>query len=105
MKKLALLTFISLLTGCGTVGNVVISDQTLQEKAAFALNTTSDKVTISNRNGGIDDIRFVATVGKNSHQCYITTIAGVISSDALCSGAGSAKAPCDALSKKAGRCS
>ncbi|MDY4594368.1 MAG: hypothetical protein SO424_04815 [[Pasteurella] aerogenes] len=97
------------LTGCGVVGNVMISDQSLKEKAAFALNTTADKVVISQRNGGVDDIRFVATVGKRSHQCYITTIGGVISSDALCSGAesvteGGKRSQCNALTKAAGRC-
>lgn len=107
MKKLYLLSLL-ILTGCGTVGNVVISDQSLQEKAAFALNTTADKVQISQRTGGIDDVRFVATVGKKSHQCYITTVYGIHSSDAVCSGAGSAvkksNKPCNALEKAANRC-
>ncbi|MDY4280071.1 MAG: hypothetical protein SOX56_03140 [[Pasteurella] mairii] len=97
------------LAGCGVVGNAVISDQSLKEKAAFALNTTADKVTISQRNGGVDDIRFVATVGQRSHQCYITTIGGVLSSDALCSGGGktienSKASSCNPLMKAAGRC-
>ena len=95
-----------ILAGCGTVGNVVISDSSLQKKAAFALDTTADKVTISNREGDIDSIKFVATTRGRSHQCYITTVGGVISSDAICSGAGSATGStnCNALSKAAGRC-
>ncbi|MDG6882161.1 Uncharacterised protein [Phocoenobacter uteri] len=108
MKKLALLTAISMLTACGTIGNTIISDQSLQDKAAFALNTTSDKVKISHRNGGIDDIRFVASVGRKSYQCYITTVAGVVSSDAICSGSRSVKqkhnSNCNALLRAAGRC-
>lgn len=109
MKKFMALTALLMLGACGTVGNVVISDASLQEKAAFALNTTPDKVKISNRRATLDSIKFVATKGGKSYQCYITTVAGVISSDALCSGAGSAKetggnGSCNALLKAAGRC-
>ncbi|MDP8033247.1 hypothetical protein QJU43_03040 [Pasteurella atlantica] len=108
MKKLGLLTAMTILTACGSIGNVIISDQTLQEKAAFALNTTSNKVKISQRNAGLDDIRFVASVGRKSYQCYITTVAGVVSSDAICSGSRSVKqkrgSTCNALLKAAGRC-
>lgn len=103
------LLFASLFVGCGTVGNMVIQDQTLEQKAAFALNTTSDKVTISSREGSIDGtINFLATVGKKSHQCYITTVGGAISSQAVCSGSNSVKQSsdkqCNALLKAAGRC-
>lgn len=106
MKKFLMGACLLALTGCGTVGNAVISDASLQEKAAFALDTTADKVKISNRRGDIDSIKFVATTRGRSHQCYITTVAGVISSDAICSGAGSATGSvnCNALSKAAGRC-
>lgn len=107
MKKLALVALSALiLSACGTVGNVVISDESLKEKAAFALDTTADKVTISNRRGDIDSVKFVATTRGRSHQCYISTMAGVLSSDAICSGAGSATGStnCNALSKAAGRC-
>ncbi|QIC72177.1 hypothetical protein [Acinetobacter indicus] len=107
--KVLPLLFASLFVGCGTVGNMVIQDQTLEQKAAFALNTTSDKVAISNRQGSIDGtINFVATVGKKSHQCYITTVGGAISSQAVCSGSNSVKQSsdnqCNALLKAAGRC-
>ncbi|XXQ67875.1 hypothetical protein ACKLNO_09680 [Neisseriaceae bacterium B1] len=95
-----------ILSACGTVGNVVISDDSLKEKAAFALDTTAEKVSISNRRGDIDSVKFVATTRGRSHQCYISTVAGVLSSDAICSGAGSATGStnCNALSKAAGRC-
>ncbi len=106
MKKLLLISSVFALAACGTVGNAVISDASLQEKAAFALDTTADKVKISNRRGDIDSVKFVATTRGRSHQCYITTVYGVISSDAICSGAGSAtgSANCNALSKAAGKC-
>ncbi|MFZ7199139.1 hypothetical protein [Avibacterium avium] len=103
MKKLA--TLITLfLTGCGVVGNQTISDETLKEKAAFALSTNANKVVISERKAGIDDIRFIATVGKKKYQCYITTVV-VVSSDAVCSGTdGNKSSSCNALEKAAGRC-
>ncbi len=107
MKQvLALLLSAGILAGCGTVGNAIISDASLQEKAAFALDTTANNVSISNRRGDIDSVKFVATTKGRSHQCYITTVAGVISSDAICSGAGSATGStnCNALTKAAGRC-
>ncbi|ULJ69079.1 hypothetical protein MIS45_10035 [Wielerella bovis] len=107
MNKLVMgLICAAVLSACGTVGNAVISDNALKEKAAFALDTTADKVTISNRHGDIDSVKFVATTRGRSHQCYITTVAGVLSSDAICSGAGSATGStnCNALSKAAGRC-
>lgn len=106
MKYLPILCISVLLSACGAVGNTVISDESLREKAAFALDTTADRVSISNRRGDIDSVKFVATTRGRSHQCYITTVAGVLSSDAICSGAGSATGStnCNALSRRAGRC-
>lgn len=106
MKYISLLCTALILSACGTVGNAVISDDALKEKAAFALDTTADKVSISNRKGDVDSVKFVATTRGRSHQCYITTLAGVLSSDAICSGAGSATGStnCNALSRAAGRC-
>ncbi len=86
-----------------------VTDQELQEKAAFALNTTQNKVKISNRENRDGEIRFVATTRGASHQCYIGvggSFTGKVTSDALCSGAGSANtnsntkgnASCNALS-------
>lgn len=109
--KIALCSIALVLGGCGTVGNFVTADQNLQRKAAFALNTTPERVTISNRAGDIDTIRFTATVGKVSHQCYVSTVAGVMSSDAVCSGASSVSPAsikqdkaCNALLRAANRC-
>lgn len=109
MRNLKLLVISTLLlSGCGTVGNMIIQDTTLEQKAAFALNTTSDKVKISNRHGSVDGtINFVATTKGKSHQCYITTMAGAVSSQAICSGANSVNPnaqQCNALLKAAGRC-
>jgi len=111
MKSLKLLPLLvaTLFAGCGTVGNMVIQDKTLEQKAAFALNTTSDKVKISNRQGAIDGtVNFVATTRGKSYQCYITTVGGAISSQAICSGSNSVKQgesqQCNALLKAAGRC-
>ncbi|GAB3044675.1 hypothetical protein GCM10027155_07160 [Acinetobacter apis] len=108
MNKLFLLTVLSaLIASCGTVGNAVIKDTSLANKAAFALNTTADRVAISNRTSSIDSINFVATTKGKSYQCYITTVAGVINSSAICSGSNSVKnnnQQCNALLKAAGRC-
>jgi len=114
MKRFAVAGLVAvLLSGCGTLGNMVTQDQTLQRRAAFALNTTPDKVTISNREGDVDSIHFVATVGKESRQCYVASVAGAITSDAVCSGTNSvnsssnapvSKAQCNPLLHAAGRC-
>lgn len=108
MNKLILVAILStLVSSCGTVGNVIIKDTSLANKAAFALNTTADKVAISNRSPSIDSINFVATTKGKSYQCYITTVGGVINSDAICSGSNSVKkegSQCNALLKAAGRC-
>ena len=98
-----------LFAGCGTLGNMVIQDNSLQQRAAFALNTTADQLTISNRQGSIDGaVNFVATTKGKSYQCYITTVGGVVNSQAICSGANSVKSntgqSCNALLRAANRC-
>ncbi|APZ07737.1 hypothetical protein FJP64_22230 [Kosakonia cowanii] len=109
MKNITILStlLISLgLSGCGMVDNAVRGDESLKEKAAFALGTTSDKITISNRKADIDSVKFNATTKGKVYQCYYTS-AG-ISSDALCSptdGSGlPAGSQCNALLKAAGKC-
>ena len=107
-RNVLLIASLLLLGGCGTIGNMVIHDASLEQKAAFALNTTADKVKISNRSGSVDGtINFVATTKGKSHQCYITTMAGAVSSQAICSGSNSVNSSnqqCNALLKAAGRC-
>ncbi|EEZ53931.1 TPA: hypothetical protein ACKN6K_001508 [Neisseria gonorrhoeae] len=97
------------LAGCGSINNVTVSDQKLQERVAFALVTSPDAVKISNRSNEGIRINFTATVGKRVSQCYVTSVIstiGVTTSDAICSGGGTnkAKSQCNALLKAAGRC-
>lgn len=91
MKKFLLTSIMLALVGCGTIGNTVISDKTLQERAAFALDTTSDQVKITDRKGGLDRVWFVANVGDKSHLCYALPVIGTGASDAICSGSNSVK--------------
>ncbi|MCL2655970.1 MAG: hypothetical protein FWD62_00880 [Betaproteobacteria bacterium] len=106
MKKITCLLIVTVLAACGTIDNAVRSDDSIKEKAAFALGTTPDKVTITNRRSEIDSVKFNATVNGRVFQCYYTT-AGV-SSDALCSPTDGGPAPagsnCNALLKAAGKC-
>jgi hypothetical protein len=106
MKKIVCLLTVTMLAACGTIDNAVRSDESIQEKAAFALGTTPEKVVISNRRSEIDSVKFNATVNGRVFQCYYTT-AG-ISSDALCSPTDGKPAPassnCNALLKAAGKC-
>ncbi|MEC5509952.1 hypothetical protein P9911_029565 [Klebsiella oxytoca] len=109
MKKGLLLLIVLSLTGCGVIDNAVRSDNSIKEKAAFALGTTADKVTISNRTSEIDSVKFNATTQGKTFQCYYST-AG-ISSDAICSptdgsalSSAAGAASCNALLKAAGKC-
>lgn len=109
--RLAALTVITCLTfaGCGTINNATVSDQKLKERAAVALGTSADAITISNRSNEGVRINFTATTGKRSSQCYVTSTAsmiGVVTSDAICSGGNAHKGAgqCNALLKAAGRC-
>lgn len=113
MKKIITsLAVCSLLAACGTVGNAVMSDSALQKKSAIALNAQPENISISNRRSeGFDTVRFTATANGKSHQCYVTTLAGTISSDAVCSNGGAAPVSakssgqqCNALLKAANRC-
>lgn len=107
--KLSLTLTTLLFVGCGHIGNNVESDNSLSTKAAFALNTTSDKIQISNREASLDAINFVAMTNGKAYQCYVTTAFGVLTSDAVCSGSNSTipkneKRPCNDLLKAAGKC-
>ncbi|HEZ0495442.1 TPA: hypothetical protein WGQ16_001391 [Neisseria meningitidis] len=97
------------LAGCGSINNVTVSDQKLQERAAFALGVSPNAVKISNRSNEGIRINFTATVGKRVSQCYVTSVIstiGVTTSDAICLGGGTHKdkSQCNALLKAAGRC-
>ena len=114
MKKIlvAALT-VSILGACSVVGNSVISDESLQTKAAEALGVNGNQVSISNRKpDGVTSVSFTANSGGHQYQCYITTAMGAVSSDAICKQGGkpvkSAKVKpgqkCNALLEAAGRC-
>jgi len=94
------------ISGCGTIGSKTISDDTFARKAAFALGTTPDKVTISNkRSRGLTEVDFTATTRGKDFQCYIA--AGIYgTSDAICTGLDGSMdgVRCDELSRAAGRC-
>ncbi len=85
--------------GFGTSG--LIKDETLQDRASFALGVDKSKVKISNRENNGIKINFIATVGKKQNRCYVTSSVGVVS-DAICSGGG--KTTCNDLLRKAGIC-
>lgn len=106
-SSLVLIT--SLFTACGHIGNNIKGDSSLATKAAFSLNTTVDKVQISNREASLDAINFVATTNGKTYQCYVTTVFGALTSDAVCSGVNTTipkneNRPCNDLLKAAGRC-
>lgn len=105
-----------LVAGCAAsmslFGGGSVSDDKLKERAAFALGTTPNAVTISNRSSEGVRVNFTATVGKRANQCYVTHSVGN-TSDAICSGTGSrpgvtrrqgSGGTCNALLRSAGRC-
>ncbi|EGU31297.1 hypothetical protein VII00023_22979 [Vibrio ichthyoenteri ATCC 700023] len=106
MKKILPLIIITLLSGCGAIDNAVRNDSSIQEKTAFALGTTAEKITIENRKGDLMAVRFNAKYAGRVYQCYYTS-AG-ITSDVLCSPTDGKAMPtsqqCNALLKAAGRC-
>ncbi len=113
MKTTILVSFLALtLTGCSALNSATVSEEKLKEKAAFALNTDASAVKISNRSNEGVQINFTATVGKRSHQCYVTnalTFFGPATSDAVCNGGrgttGKSTGSCNDLLRAAGQCS
>lgn len=107
IKIISIASLIFTLCGCGMIDNAVRSDDSIKEKAAFALGTTADKITISNKKSELDSVKFNATVNKRIYQCYYSTTFG-ISSDALCSPTDGGTLPkttqCNDLLKAAGKC-
>ena len=106
LKEAVVIGVLAALGGCGTISNKLVSDQELARRAAFALDTTPEKVTISDRAGEISpEINFVANTGVRKHQCYISSLFGIMNSSAICSGANSVNSSnCNALLKAAGQC-
>lgn len=119
MKKLAFLLLVlstALLSGC--VKTPKATESEMKEAASFALNVDASQVAISNIQQTGVKTNFIATVGKNTHRCYVTKAAapkvyGIIPvggtdtvSDAICTGGTTnpGSKTCDELSKRAGRC-
>ena len=113
MKTVVLASLLAFtLTGCSALNSATVSEEKLKEKAAFALNTDASAVKISNRSNEGVQINFTATVGKRSHQGYVTnalTFFGPATSGAVCNGGsgGTAKSTgsCNDLLRAAGQCS
>ncbi len=108
-----------LTAGCAPMslmGESAVPEAKLRERAAFALGARPDAISISNISREGVRTNFVATVGKRSNLCYVTsvtTVTGFHVSDAICSGAGSGRGvtrttgkggTCNALLREAGRC-
>ena len=95
---LALLT-----TGCTTL----VPQSTLEQRTAFALGLKQGEFTIGDRQEGALRLDYTVTA-KNGDKfnCYVTSNAGIFTSDALCSkpGGGAAEVQCNALLRAAGRC-
>ncbi|HGS4477205.1 TPA: hypothetical protein ACMDNN_003360 [Vibrio cholerae] len=104
---------LTVLSGCGIIEKQVASDESLQEKAAFAIGTQPSNISISNVQSGLEKITFDADANGSQYSCYYTTVIAV-KSDAICKKMGPKTAPkptmeesqgeCNALLKAAGRC-
>lgn len=116
MRKIAIIITILCLNGCSTIGSSARSEDTIKEKAAFALGTTPDKVSVSNITNDMNSVRFNVTSQDRVFQCYYTTsfgIGGAFSSDAICSPTDGKPLPtkgsadsgsCNALLEAANKC-
>ena len=85
--------------------------ETIEEKAAFALNADAEDVKVTDVKGKGMKVRFKAHYDGGTYNCYYTRMG--VSSDAICSGPigkkkGAAKpakgANCNDLLRAAGRC-
>lgn len=105
-KSIAFLTLL-MLSGCSMIDNNTRQDSSIQEKAAFALGTSANKVKIENRSADIIKVNFDALYKGRRFQCYYT--GGVIlTSDVICSPTDGKGMPsgsnCNALLQAAGKC-
>ncbi|EEP5037173.1 hypothetical protein HBY97_004586 [Salmonella enterica] len=104
---------LTVLSGCGIIEKQVASDESLQEKAAFAIGTQPRNIAISNVQSGLEKITFDAEANGSQYSCYYTTVIAV-KSDAICKKMGAqadtkpateeSQGECNALLKAAGRC-
>lgn len=83
---LTLVAFAGVLSGCASM---VVTDEKLQQRTAFALGLDVDSFTIANRSDeGIRTDYSVKTKSGQSYNCYMTGIfsfVGPAVSDAICS--------------------
>lgn len=111
-NKLAVVLYVSALglSGCGMIDNSMRSDDSIKLKAAKALNTTADKITIENRTASLGSVSFEAIENGKTNYCYYST-AGV-TSDVVCSDKKKTESKpsttssnsCNALQAAAGQC-
>lgn len=104
MKNIFVLFSIVLIASCAT-GGTQPNDADAQ-KAAFALGTTPNNVTITNRRTEMGKVLFNASHNGRVFQCYYTSTIG-ITSDAICSptdGGAKPAGSCNDLLKAAGKC-
>lgn len=104
---------LTVLSGCGIIEKQIASNESLQEKAAFAIGTQPSNISISNVQSGLEEITFDADANGSQYKCYYTTVIAV-KSDAICRKMGAKTDPktkteesqgeCNALLKAAGRC-
>ena len=104
---------LTVLSGCGIIEKQITNDESLQEKAAFAIGTHPSNISISNVQSGLYKVTFDADANGSQYRCYYTTTI-TVRSDALCTKMGPKIAPkptteesqgeCNALLKAAGRC-
>lgn len=107
MKKLLPLIALLTLSGCGSIDNAVRSNESIQEKTAFALGTMPENIEITNRSGDITTVRFYADYNKRKFQCYYMSAYG-LATDVVCSPTDGkplvATQQCNELLKAAGKC-
>jgi len=93
MSKITFILSIALaflFSGCGYLVNSLYDNEDFARKTASALNTTYDKIEVSNRKAGLFYVDFIATTGKGkqekSYKCKVDAD-GTVVSDASCSSA------------------
>ncbi len=107
MKKTIATLMLLTLAGCGMIDNSTRTDESIQQKTAFALGTTAEKITIKSRNAELSKVSFLADYNERTYQCYYSTAIGVVS-DVVCSPTDGKPMPtsqqCNALLQAAGKC-
>lgn len=115
LKNIAICaTVLTVLSGCGIIEKQITSEDSLKEKASFAIGVEPQTIAISNVQSGLEKVTFDANVNQSRYSCYYTTVLAS-ESDAICrkiSAANDTPKPtkketnseCNDLLKAAGRC-